>query len=152
RMTGRRTFDPLGSHANKQGRVVGENVGGGHATFPGVLGTSITRFASGSAYVEIARTGLSTAESERVGIPGVSLVTEGTTASGYMPEADPIALNVLANPEDQLLIGMQIVGGHLAGKRIDIAASALWTGQTLSDIAESDLAYAPPFATAWEIT
>jgi NADPH-dependent 2,4-dienoyl-CoA reductase/sulfur reductase-like enzyme len=150
RLTGEYAFMPLGTHANKQGRVVGENLSGGNVTFGGVLGTTITRFEAGDEYVEIARTGLSTAETDRAGRRAVSLVTEGTTASGYMPEATPIATKVLAEPDTRLLLGMQIVGGNNAAKRIDAAAAGLWGAMSIDDLASMDLSYAPPFATAWE--
>lgn len=151
RLTGERTYLPLGTHANKQGRVVGTNIGGGRAEFGGVLGTAITRFLHGREHVEISRTGLSSAEARRAGIEARSLVTEGTTASGYMPEAAPIAVKVLAEPGSRRLLGAQIVGGPGAGKRIDSVAAALWGAMSVDDLAWMDLSYAPPFATAWEI-
>ena len=78
-------------------------------------------------------------------------MTEGSTASGYMPEADPIALWVMADRRTRRLLGVQIVGGRGAGKRIDAAAAVLWAGGTVDDLAWMDLAYAPPFATAWDV-
>jgi NADPH-dependent 2,4-dienoyl-CoA reductase/sulfur reductase-like enzyme len=150
RITGEYAFIPLGTHANKQGRVVGDNIAGGDARFGGVLGTAITRFSAGTRKIEIARTGLSTAEAAAVGLTISSLVTEGRTASGYMPEASPIATKVLAEQGSRRLLGVQIVGGPGAAKRIDTAAAALWGGMTVDDLAGMDLAYAPPFATVWE--
>jgi NADPH-dependent 2,4-dienoyl-CoA reductase/sulfur reductase-like enzyme len=150
RITGDYAFMPLGTHANKQGRVVGENLSGGDARFDGVLGTAITRFVTDTHHVEIARTGLSTSEAVSAGLAVRSLVTEGRTASGYMPEASPMATKVLSEEGTRRLLGMQIVGGRGAGKRIDTAAAALWGGMTVDDLAGMDLAYAPPFATVWE--
>jgi NADPH-dependent 2,4-dienoyl-CoA reductase/sulfur reductase-like enzyme len=150
RITGEFVFIPLGTHANKQGRVVGENLTGGDVTFDGVLGTAITRFVAGTRHVEVSRVGLSTAEAEAAGIEVASMVTEGRTASGYMPEARPMATKVLAEPGTRRLLGLQIVGGQGSGKRIDTAAAALWGGLTVDDLAGMDLAYAPPFATVWE--
>jgi NADPH-dependent 2,4-dienoyl-CoA reductase/sulfur reductase-like enzyme len=149
RITGEYVFFPLGTHANKQGRVVGENIADGDARFGGVLGTAITRFVAGSRHVEIARTGLSTSEAAGAGLAVSSLVTEGRTASEYMPDAAPIATKILAERGTRRLLGMQIVGGPGAGKRIDTAA-ALWGAMTVDDLAGMDLAYAPPFATVWE--
>lgn len=150
RLTGRSVFAPLGTHANKQGRVVGTCLGGGEARFEGVLGTAITRFAANGEHLEIARTGLSTAEAEAAGLRPVSLLTESSTASGYMPEATPIAMKVIADPDTRRLLGLQIVGGAAAGKRIDTAAACLWGGLSVDDLAAMDLSYAPPFATTWE--
>ncbi|NJP96990.1 FAD-dependent oxidoreductase [Nonomuraea sp. FMUSA5-5] len=152
RLTGAWTYLPLGTHANKQGRIVGTNlVTPGTLRFGGVLGTAITRFAAGPTYLEIARTGLNEHEAAAAGIEVAALVTEGSTASGYMSEADPIAVKLLASPSDHRLVGAQIVGGRGAGKRIDTVATSLWHGATVDDLAWSDLSYAPPFSTAWEI-
>ncbi|GEM_PF-4515079 len=149
-VTGDYVFVPLGTHANKQGRVVGENLADGNASFGGVLGTAITRFVTEGHHVEIARTGLSAAEASAAGLTATGLVTEGRTASGYMPEASPMATKILADPRDRRLLGVQVIGGPGAGKRIDTAAAALWGVMTVDDLAGMDLAYAPPFATVWE--
>lgn len=144
-------FRPLGTHATKHGRALGDSLAGGTLSFDGMVDTSITRFALGSVYLEIARTGLSRKDATAAGHDPVALVTEGTTASGYMPEAEPIALWVLADRTTRRLLGVQVVGGHGAGKRIDAAAAVLWAGGTVDDLAWMDLAYAPPFATAWDV-
>ncbi len=144
-------FRPLGTHANKHGRALGDSLAGGTLAFDGMVDTSITRFSFGKVYLEIARTGLSRADAEAAGHDPVVLVTEGTTASGYMPEADPIALWVMADRTTRRLLGVQVVGGRGAGKRIDVAAAVLWAGGTVDDLAWMDLAYAPPFATAWDV-
>ncbi|MCY7402365.1 MAG: FAD-dependent oxidoreductase [Nocardioides sp.] len=144
-------FRPLGTHANKHGRALGDSLAGGTLSFDGMTDTSITRFSFGQVHLEISRTGLSCAEAEAAGHDPVVLVTEGSTASGYMPEADPIALWVMADRRTRRLLGVQIVGGRGAGKRIDAAAAVLWAGGTVDDLAWMDLAYAPPFATAWDV-
>ena len=151
RLTGDRQYRPLGTHANKLGRALGENLAGGRLTFDGILETAITRFAAGGQYLEIARTGLSREDAEAAAFDPVALVTEGTTASGYLPEAEPIALWVMADRVTRRLLGVQVVGGHGAGKRIDAAAAVLWAGGSVDDLAWMDLSYAPPFSTAWEV-
>jgi NADPH-dependent 2,4-dienoyl-CoA reductase/sulfur reductase-like enzyme len=150
RITGQRAFLPLGTHANKMGRSVGENLTGGNASFGGALGTAITRFAVGPTYLEISRTGLNEAQAQAAGLEAVSLVTASSTASGYMPEAEPIATKLTAERRTRRLLGAQIVGGHGAGKRIDAVAVALWGEMSIDDLASMDLSYAPPFATAWD--
>ncbi len=144
-------FRPLGTYANKHGRALGDCLGGGALTFDGMVDTSITRFSFAETHVEVARTGLSSVEAQEAGHDVVALLTEGTTASGYMPEAEPIALWVMADRATRRLLGVQVVGGHGAGKRIDAAAAVLWHAGTVDDLAWMDLAYAPPFSTAWEI-
>jgi NADPH-dependent 2,4-dienoyl-CoA reductase/sulfur reductase-like enzyme len=149
RLGGLRVYVPLGTHANKQGRVAGENLAGGEARFGGVLGTAITQFSAGGSHVEVGRTGPTT---EQAGIGGahvVSLVTDSTTISGYMPGAAPIAVKVLARPDGRL-VGVQIVGGPGSAKRIDTAAAALWYGARVQDLAGMDLSYAPPFSPVWD--
>ena len=144
-------FRPLGTHATKHGRALGDSLAGGTLAFDGMVDTCITRFSLGEVHVEIARTGLSRADAEAAGHDSVALVTEGSTASGYMPEADPVALWVMADRTTRQLLGVQIVGGRGAGKRIDAAAAVLWAGGSVDDLAWMDLAYAPPFATAWDV-
>ena len=151
RLTGDREYRPLGTHANKLGRAVGENVVGGRLTFDGILDTAITRFASGGVYLEIARTGLSREDAEAAAFDPITVITEGTTTSGYLPEAEPIALWVMADRVTRRLLGVQVVGGRGAGKRVDAAAAVLWAGGSVDDLAWMDLSYAPPFSTAWEV-
>jgi NADPH-dependent 2,4-dienoyl-CoA reductase/sulfur reductase-like enzyme len=139
-------FVPLGTHANKTGRVAGTNVAGGDACFPGIVGTAITR--AGAA--EVARTGLTARWAAEHGLDAVALRTESTTAAGYMPEADPVTVWVLGERGTGRLLGCQIVGGRGAGKRIDVAGTALWARLTVADVAMSDLAYAPPFSPVWD--
>lgn len=144
-------FRPLGTHATKHGRALGDSLAGGSLAFDGMVDTAITRFAHGDVYLEIARTGLSRTDAETAGHDPVALLTEGTTTTGYMPEAEPIAIWVMADRTTRRLLGVQVVGGHGAGKRIDTAAAVLWAGGSVDDLAWMDLAYAPPFATTWEV-
>lgn len=151
RLTGDRAYRPLGTHANKLGRALGDNLAGGRLTFDGILETAITRFAGGGRHLEIARTGLSLEDAVAASYDPVAVVTEGTTTSGYLPEAEPIALWAMADRVTRRLLGVQVVGGHGAGKRVDAAAAVLWAGGTVDDLAWMDLSYAPPFSTAWEV-
>lgn len=150
RLTGRPAFLPLGTHANKLGRVVGENLLDGDRRFGGALGTAITRFVAGAVHLEISRTGLSSEEALAAGHDVAALVTEGSTASGYMPEARPIATKVIADRATRALLGVQVVGGEGSAKRVDAAAAALWGAMSVDDLAGMDLSYAPPFATTWD--
>ena len=142
---------PLGTHANKQGRALGDALGSGGDSglhFDGALGTAITRFTVGDVDLEISTTGLTRTQAPD---SAASLLTEGSTASGYFPGAAPLAIHVTADPSSRRLLGVQIVGGPGAGKRIDAAAACLWMGATVDELAWMDLSYAPPFATAWEV-
>lgn len=150
RLTDERVFLPLGTHANKTGRIVGDNLLGARHEFGGALGTAITRFVSDGVHQEIARTGLSTEQAEQAGYDVTSLLTRSSTASGYMPEAAAMSTLVIADRSTRALLGVQVVGGPGAGKRIDAAAAALWGAMSVDDLAGMDLAYAPPFATVWD--
>ncbi|WP_432995144.1 FAD-dependent oxidoreductase [Dactylosporangium sp. CA-233914] len=136
----------LGTHANKQGRAAGINIGGGYATFPGVVGTAVTKICAN----EVARTGLSTAEAEAAGFAVYSVVTESTTRAGYFPGAKKIKIKIIAECTSGRLLGAQIVGQEGAAKRIDALAVALWHRMTVEEMTSLDLSYAPPFAPVWD--
>jgi NADPH-dependent 2,4-dienoyl-CoA reductase/sulfur reductase-like enzyme len=136
----------LGTHANKQGRVAGINIGGGYATFPGVVGTAVTRICN----LEVARTGLRVGEAEQAGLRVVSTLTESTTRAGYFPGTRPITIKMIAEKRSGRLLGAQIVGQEGAAKRIDVLATAIWNRMTVEEVSGLDLSYAPPFAPVWD--
>ena len=136
----------LGTVANKQGRVAGINLGGGYATFPGVIGTAITKICD----LEVARTGLSEREAEEAGYRFVSAVVDSTTRAGYFPGAAPIRLKLLAEQRTGRLLGAQIVGREDAAKRIDVLATAIWNEMDVDEVLSLDLSYAPPFSPVWD--
>jgi NADPH-dependent 2,4-dienoyl-CoA reductase/sulfur reductase-like enzyme len=136
----------LGTHANKQGRVVGTNIAGGQAAFGGVLGTAITRFQG----VEIARTGLTEREARAARFDAVGVITEAPSRAKYYPGAQPMKIKLVAERETGRLLGAQIVGGEGAGKRIDVLATALWNDMTVAEVGGMDLSYAPPFSPVWD--
>jgi NADPH-dependent 2,4-dienoyl-CoA reductase/sulfur reductase-like enzyme len=136
----------LGTIANKQGRVCGINIGGGYATFPGVLGTAVSKVCE----VEVARTGLSEAELADLGLEWEQAAVDSTTRAGYFPGAAPIRTKVLAERRSGRLLGAQIVGKEGAAKRIDVFATALWNGMTVDEMINMDLSYAPPFSPVWD--
>ena len=136
----------LGTVANKQGRIAGMNLGGRYATFPGVVGTAITKFMD----TECARTGLSEREIKALGLHYSTGLIEGYTLPRYYPGSAPISVKVLAEKGSARLLGVQIVGGKGSAKRIDTAATALHAGFSLEDLLYLDLSYAPPFAGVWD--
>ncbi len=139
-------FLPLGTHANKAGRVAGTNIGGGSAQFPGSVGTAITRAGA----VEISRAGLQPEWAPHLGLKVQQASLDATTASGYMPEAEPMHLWAMGDQASGRLLGLQITGGRGAAKRIDVAAAAMMMGLTCEQFAYLDLSYAPPFSSAWD--
>jgi NADPH-dependent 2,4-dienoyl-CoA reductase/sulfur reductase-like enzyme len=146
RVSKRPVHVPLGTHANKQGRVAGINIGGGYATFPGVIGTAVTKVCD----LEVARTGLTSSEAEAAGYAFVTAAVESTSRAGYYPGAAPMTIKLIAEKRTGLLLGAQIVGSSEAAKRIDALAIAIWNRMTVEEMTALDLGYAPPFAPVWD--
>jgi len=136
----------LGTVANRQGRVAGINLGGGYATFPGVMGTAVTKICQ----MEVARTGLQEKEIKALGLEHVSAVIKSRTKAGYYPGAGEITVKVLAEKGSGRLLGGQIVGMEGSAKRIDTLATALHAGFTVEEMINLDLGYAPPFSPVWD--
>lgn len=136
----------LGTHANKQGRVAGDNIGGGYSAFAGVLGTAATKVCE----TEIARTGLSTQEAIDAGFDVVSAAVQSTTRASYFPNGSTICVKIIAERGTGRMLGGQIVGGPQSAKRIDVLATAIWSGMTALEFFSADLSYAPPFSPVWD--
>ena len=145
-VSGRPTHVALGTVANKQGRVAGINLGGGYATFPGVVGTAITKVCA----MEVGRTGLTEREAAEAGFETTVATIDGTAISGYLPDAKPMSVKLVAERGSNRLLGGQIVGEERSAKRIDTLAVALHARLSVEELVDLDLAYAPPFATAWD--
>ncbi|MER6273642.1 FAD-dependent oxidoreductase [Streptomyces sp900105755] len=145
-VSGQEQYIPLGTHANKHGQVIGTNVGGGYATFPGVVGTAVSKVCD----LEIARTGLREKDALRVGLQFEAVTIESTSRAGYYPGANPMTVKMLAERRTGRLLGVQIVGREGAGKRVDIAAVALTANMTVEQMTALDLGYAPPFSPVWD--
>jgi NADPH-dependent 2,4-dienoyl-CoA reductase/sulfur reductase-like enzyme len=148
RVSGRRVAVALGTHANKQGRVVGYNTTGGHAIFPGVIGTAVVKVCDH----EVGRTGLSEREAQEAGIDAVAATIEHLSRAHYYPGARPMTVKVVAERGSGRLLGAQIVGREDAAKRVDVLAAAIWNGMTADEFCQLDLGYAPPFSPVWDPT
>lgn len=146
RVSGKKVVLALATHATKQARVAGTNIGGGSAEFAGVLGTAITLFCG----TEIATTGLNAAQAERAGFATVVTSVGSTTRAGYYPGAEEITTTVVAEATTGRLLGAQIVGGAGSAKRIDTLAACVWNEMTVSEVSGMDLSYAPPFSPTWD--
>ncbi|KUN22077.1 flavoprotein oxidoreductase [Streptomyces antibioticus] len=145
-VSGQERHIALGTHANKHGQVIGANVGGGYATFPGVVGTAVSKVCD----LEIARTGLREKDARRAGLQYEAVTIESTSRAGYYPGASLMTVKMLAERRTGRLLGVQIVGREGAGKRVDIAAVALTAGMTVEQMTALDLGYAPPFSPVWD--
>jgi NADPH-dependent 2,4-dienoyl-CoA reductase/sulfur reductase-like enzyme len=146
RVSGQRVAIALGTHANKEGRVAGINLGGGYATFPGVIGTAATKVGS----LEVARTGLNEAQAASAGFVARAVVSESTTRAGYYPGAAAITTKLVVEQGTGRVLGGQIVGREGAAKRIDALALAVWHAMDVEELLSVDLSYAPPYSPVWD--
>jgi NADPH-dependent 2,4-dienoyl-CoA reductase/sulfur reductase-like enzyme len=133
---------PLGDVANRQGRVAGINAAGGDARFPGVLGTAIFRVFE----LAVARTGLGFAQAQQAGFDPERVAVRAPSRARYMPGSSPIDIILTADRGSGRILGAEVVGTDAVDKCIDVLATATWTGMVVDNIADLDLAYAPPFS------
>lgn len=144
RVTGAWALIPLAGPANRQGRIAADNIFGRNARFDGTWGTAILRFFMLTA----ACTGANEKTLRKAGMAYEALHLHPGSHAGYYPGAEPIAMKILFAPETGKLLGAQAVGKDGVDKRIDVLATALKAGMIVHDLAELELAYAPPFGSA----
>ena len=142
---GRPVWIPLGPAANKTGRVAGTVAAGGAAAFAGIAGTAVVKVFG----LEVARTGLTLAEARDAGLAAAATDVVSRSRAKYYPGAQPLHVRLVHTPEGRLL-GGQLAGREGAAKRIDVLATALHAGLTVTDLAALDLSYAPPFAPVYD--
>jgi len=135
---------PMGSTANKHGRVIGTNITGGRDTFPGVLGTSVAKVFN----CNVARVGFGERQARQAGYDVITSLVPAYEHANYYPGAREILVKLIANRSGGKLLGGQVLGEGEAAKRIDALASCLMLGATLENLANVDLAYAPPYNSA----
>jgi len=145
-VTGRPTYIPLAPTANKMGRVAGENLAGGHAEFPGVVGTAIAKIFD----IEVGRTGLTYGEALKEGFNAVYIDITHGTRSHYYPGNKRINIRLVADKDTHRVLGLQATGGEGVLARVDTAAAVITAGMKTEDLKMLDLAYAPPFAPVWD--
>lgn len=146
RLLKRNVYMPLGTTANKQGRLAGDNICEAMSLFPGVLGSAVVKVFNVSA----GRTGLTEKEAEENNLPYASVIINSRDHAVYYPGSQPLCIKLVYSPADGLLLGGQIVGSEKSVKRIDTLATALTAGLTIDVLREVDLAYAPPFSRVWD--
>ena len=143
-ISGKAALIPLAGPANRQGRIAADNMlKGRHAAYKGTLGTAILKAFD----LEAASTGLNEKQLRAAGVPYRRTITHGGSHASYYPGAMPISLKLIYAPEGKIL-GAQAVGADGADKRIDVIATAIHAGMTVDDLADLELAYAPPFSSA----
>lgn len=145
-VTGEQVHIALGTYANRAGRVAGVNIAGGDARSAPVAGTAITKLCR----LEMSLTGLSETSARDHGLDAVAVTIDTTTSAGYLPQAHEMTVRMVAERGTGRLLGAQIIGGPGSAKRIDIVATALAARMTVEQVADLDLAYAPPFSSVWD--
>ena len=133
---------PLGSTANKQGRVAGSNLAGLDAEFKGVLETAISKVCD----LGVARTGLTVKEAEAAGYQVVSSKIKTRNHAGYYPNAKVLTIKLVVEEETGLILGAQVIGEEDADKKIDVLATAIYNEMKADELIDLDLSYAPPFS------
>jgi CoA-dependent NAD(P)H sulfur oxidoreductase len=145
-VTGKKAYIPLGTTANKQGRIAGENAAGRENAFEGIVGTAVTKIFE----LEAARTGLSSIEAAREGCDFFVSSVNGWSRSKAYPAGKRITVTYVVERGSGRLLGAQMVGEEGVAHRIDTLAACLYARMTIEEVAGLDLGYAPPFATVWD--
>ncbi|MCF7788717.1 MAG: FAD-dependent oxidoreductase [Prosthecobacter sp.] len=143
-ITGEWSLIPLAGPANRQGRIAADNIMGRNSAYHGTQGTAVLRLFGLTAGC----TGANEKTLRAAGRSYQALHLHPASHAGYYPGAEPIAMKVLFDPDTGRLLGAQAVGRDGVDKRLDVLATALKSGMTMDDLAELELAYAPPFGSA----
>lgn len=145
-VTGRPVWIPLGTTANKTGKIAGANAAGGHERFGGIVGSAGFKLFE----QEVARTGIDLAEAKKLGLDAVAALSHHHTRGKNYPGDRPIVTVLFAERGSGRLLGAQSIGADAVAKRIDVFATALHARMTVAQIEDLDLTYAPPFAPVYD--
>jgi len=144
-ITGEECHTYLAGPANKQGRLVADNIVNGNLRkYKGSIGTAIAKVFD----LTVGATGISEKMLRKSSIPYVSSIIHASSHAGYYPDALPLTIKIVFNPQDGKLLGAQIVGFDGVDKRTDMLAHILKHGETIYEMQEIEHAYAPPFSSA----
>lgn len=146
-ISGREILLPLGSVANRHGRVAGTNVIRHAETFPGVVGTLVLKCFE----MNIGSTGLIERTAREAGFDPLSVVVTGIDREHYYPGAGEVIVRITGDRATGRLLGVQAVGRGDVSKRIDVAAGLLSAGASVDTLSKLDLGYAPPFSTPMDV-
>jgi NADPH-dependent 2,4-dienoyl-CoA reductase/sulfur reductase-like enzyme/rhodanese-related sulfurtransferase len=135
-------YVPLGSTANKHGRVIANHICGQTTPFSGVMSTSICKVFG----MTLGRTGISHKQAENLGYEVESALWTGPDKPHYMPDGGPISIKLVASKRNRALLGAQVLGTGDAAKRLDVATAAVHFKANLDDVGAIDISYAPPFS------
>lgn len=139
-------YVPLGTHANKQGRLAGLNMAGECRSYKGMTGTSIMKFMD----LSLGKTGLSDAEAEAENMSYDSVTIQTKNHASYYPNAQDLSIKLTFHQETKKLLGGQVIGTSGVDKRTDVLATALFNEMTVEALEDLDVSYAPPFNSTWD--
>lgn len=140
-VSGKKVFAPMGSTANKHGRIIGENLCGAHVKFKGILNTVVAKIHG----LTVGKTGLSERDAKQLGYEYITAMVAGSDKPHYMPGVKPITVKLIVEAKTRKVLGMQAVGEGEVAKRVDVVAAVLTFGGTIDDLFDIDLSYAPPY-------
>jgi NADPH-dependent 2,4-dienoyl-CoA reductase/sulfur reductase-like enzyme/rhodanese-related sulfurtransferase len=145
-VTRKKILAPMGSTANKHGRVIGTNITGGADTFPGVAGTAAVKVFD----LNVGKTGLTEKQALNAGYEIDTALIPSTDHAGYYPNAKDIMVKLIAEKKTGKILGGQVIGTGDTIKRLDVLAAALTYGAGVDSLSNIDLAYAPPYNSAMD--
>ncbi len=145
-LSNKKVYVPLGSTANKHGRVVANNIAGHFEQFPGILGSMAVKVFG----LNVARTGMSSVDARLVGLKPESMVVSSFDFAHLYPNNKPIVIKLIAERTSRKILGAQVAGPGVVDKRVDVIATAITFGATVDQLAQLDLCYAPPFSNAMD--
>ena len=143
-ITGKAAWSPMGSTANIAGRLIAQNIMGKSLPYRGVLGTAVCKLPG----LNVGRTGLTEKQAKEEGYNPVSVITVVDDKAHYYAGAASFVMKMIADKDTLKLLGVQVAGPGAVDKVIDIAVTGITLKATLPQLADMDLAYAPPFSTA----
>ena len=143
-VTGQDVLLSLAGPANKQGRIVADNICGGDSRYTGSQGSSVIKVFDMTA----ASTGVNETNAKKAGLDVDTVVLSPMSHAGYYPGGKVMTMKVVFEKETYRLLGAQIVGYEGVDKRIDVLATAIRAGMKATELKDLDLAYAPPYSSA----
>lgn len=143
-LTGKAAWSPMGSTANMAGRVIARNIAGNQVSYRGVLGTAVCKLPG----INVGRTGLTEEQAKAEGFDPVSVIAVVDDKAHYYAGAGNFVVKMIADRASLRLLGLQVIGAGAVDKMVDIAVTGIMLKGTLPELADMDLAYAPPFSTA----
>lgn len=143
-VSGQKVHIPLAGPANRQGRIVADNINGINSIYKDTQGTAICKIFDLTAAV----TGINEKTAKKLGIKYLKSYTHSQSHASYYPGAYPLSVKILFTPDTGKLLGAQIIGKIGVDKRIDVFATAIRHGLTVGDLSELELSYAPPYGSA----